>query len=129
MPGGKSVKGTSCGQPKDNTVTSLWQKTPPSPMDSSITQAYMDKFLQEMRPEICSLKLEVKVFIHKLKQEVNKLGWHVDGLEHTVGPRTEDQEALRCYVASLEEQQIKLQLKQQDLENRSRRKNIRLENS
>ncbi|KAJ1091958.1 hypothetical protein NDU88_005072 [Pleurodeles waltl] len=42
-------------------------------------------------------------------------------LEHTLVSCTEDQKVLWCKIANLEDQQIDLQMKQEDLKNRSRR--------
>ncbi|KAJ1124104.1 hypothetical protein NDU88_002566 [Pleurodeles waltl] len=135
------MKDTSSGLPRDNPFTSLWQKTPSTIMDSSdtppvspsentfvapITQAYMDKFLQEHRSEIVFLKSEVKTCIHELKCEVKKQCGHVDDLKHTCDTRSEDQVALWYKGGTLGEQHIELQLKQEDLENKRKRTNIRI---
>ncbi|KAJ1194574.1 hypothetical protein NDU88_003862 [Pleurodeles waltl] len=48
----------------------------------------------------------------------------MDDLEHTVDARPEEQEALWRRIAILVKQQIKLQLKQEDLEKRSRGNSI-----
>ncbi|KAJ1150674.1 hypothetical protein NDU88_003464 [Pleurodeles waltl] len=53
-------------------------------------------------------------------------GGRVADLEHTIDSRSEDQEALWRKVTALEEQQIDLQVMQEDIENKSRRNNIRI---
>ncbi|KAJ1149022.1 hypothetical protein NDU88_001843 [Pleurodeles waltl] len=65
-------------------------------------------FAPEICSEIVSLKTDLKSCIKDIKRYVT---------EHTVDARSEDQEILWWHMATLEEHHIKLQAKQEDLEN------------
>lgn len=91
-----------------------------------VTQSFMAQFMQELKSEIGSLRSEVQACVKDLRKEVGELGGRMDDMEKTLDARTEDQEHLWQRLATLEEQHIELQVKQEDLENRGRRNNIRL---
>ncbi|KAJ1164297.1 hypothetical protein NDU88_004742 [Pleurodeles waltl] len=77
-----------------------------------LTQAYMDKFLSELRAEIGSLKADFKSCMHNLKCNMeDSLGERVNDMEQALESRTEDLEALYRRISILEGQQINLQLK------------------
>ncbi|KAJ1132052.1 hypothetical protein NDU88_010382 [Pleurodeles waltl] len=76
--------------------------------------------------KLALIKSELKTGIHKLNRKVNKLGERVDDLEHAVDTPSEDQETLWCKVMAVAEQQIELQMKQEDCENRSWKNYIRI---
>ncbi|KAJ1134921.1 hypothetical protein NDU88_001367 [Pleurodeles waltl] len=118
--------------PRDTTVTSLWNKAeaeeekqlkrdPCLEMENQATtpntQEFLSQFLQQMRSEIGSLKTDFKTRLHDLPKEVTELGDRVSNLGHATDALSEDQEMLWCRMAILEEQQIELQIKPEDLEN------------
>ncbi|KAJ1115925.1 hypothetical protein NDU88_004145 [Pleurodeles waltl] len=73
-----------------------------------------------------TLKDNLKSCIREVQKEVTEVDERVDDLERTIDAREQDQKMVwRCMV-TLEEQHIELQLKQEDLENRSRRNNVRI---
>ncbi|KAJ1171259.1 hypothetical protein NDU88_003129 [Pleurodeles waltl] len=95
--------------------------TPPS---FSVTQDYMEKFLVDIRQEICSLKTDFKSCLNDLRKDVTAVRESKDALKRIVGSRSEDQEEFWRRLNALEEQHIKLQTKQKDLENGGCRNNL-----
>ncbi|KAJ1100331.1 hypothetical protein NDU88_005417 [Pleurodeles waltl] len=92
----------------------------------NITQDILTRFLQEIRREIGLLKDDLKSCIKVVRQEVTEIGSRVDNLEQTVDTRSEDQELMWRRMTTLEQQNIELQSKQEDLENGSRQNNLRI---
>ncbi|KAJ1118484.1 hypothetical protein NDU88_006675 [Pleurodeles waltl] len=139
MSQGKSTKVPFRTGAKDISLTCLCQKTQLPTMPSSnettevpqaptsgatLTKAYLDNFLNELRAEIGSLKTKLKACMHNIKQDINGLGERVNKMELTQDSRSEDFEVLCRKVSTLKDQQINFQLKQEDLENQSWRNNI-----
>ncbi|KAJ1084544.1 hypothetical protein NDU88_004691 [Pleurodeles waltl] len=93
-----------------------------SPALVTVIQDILTHFLQEILSEIGSLKDDLKSCIKEVRHEVTEIGNWVDDLERTVDARSEDQEQLWRWVKALEKQNIELQSKQEDLENRSQHK-------
>ncbi|KAJ1186726.1 hypothetical protein NDU88_003507 [Pleurodeles waltl] len=88
---------------------------PPTP--TNVTQNILTQFLQEICAEIGSLNDNFKLCSKDVCREVTEIGSRVDDLEHTVDTRAEDQEFLWRCVNALEQQNIELQSKQEDLGN------------
>ncbi|KAJ1152877.1 hypothetical protein NDU88_005651 [Pleurodeles waltl] len=82
----------------------------------SISQDYMTHFLQEINSEIGSLNADFKSCLWDLEKDVSKIEGSVDDLEYSVDTRPEDQEMIWCCAGILEDLQIELQAKQEDLE-------------
>ncbi|KAJ1118708.1 hypothetical protein NDU88_006896 [Pleurodeles waltl] len=91
-----------------------------------ITQNYMNHFLKEIGSGITSLKDDLKSCIRDVQKEMPEVGGRVDDLECTVDAQAEDQEMLWRLIVTLEEQQIELHLKQDNLENGSHQNNVRI---
>ncbi|KAJ1112165.1 hypothetical protein NDU88_000433 [Pleurodeles waltl] len=91
-----------------------------------IPQEYMDRFFKEIRYDISLIKIDIKLCLQDIRKEVSEIGGRLEDLERTVDAHTQDQEMLWHRVATLEEQQVKLEAKQEHLGNRSSRNNIRI---
>ncbi|KAJ1098820.1 hypothetical protein NDU88_003927 [Pleurodeles waltl] len=79
-------------------------ETSETPVAPPITQYYMAQFLNDIKQETGSLKADFKTCIQDLCRDVVEVGTRVDGLQHTMDSRTEDQEMqMRC-VITLEDQ-------------------------
>ncbi|KAJ1127489.1 hypothetical protein NDU88_005888 [Pleurodeles waltl] len=97
-----------------------------NPAPTPISQEDLSLFLQEIRSENSFLKTDAKTWLRDLRKELSELGDRFANLERTTHARSEDQEMLWLRMAVLEDHQIELQIKQEDLENRSRHNNIRI---
>ncbi|KAJ1107488.1 hypothetical protein NDU88_004878 [Pleurodeles waltl] len=124
---------------RDAFVTYLWSKSKLADMSSKgdsapqapevsttqpISQEYMEKFLNDTRLEIDCLKTDFTSCMQDLRRDITEVGSCVDDLERTMYSRTENQEMLWRRMTALEEQQIELQAKQEDLENHSCRNKV-----
>ncbi|KAJ1133491.1 hypothetical protein NDU88_011779 [Pleurodeles waltl] len=80
-----------------------------------ITQDYMAQFLNDIKQEIGSLRVDFKTCLQDLQRDITEVGTRVDDLEHTMDSCTEDQKVLIQLVMALKNQHGELQAKQKAL--------------
>ncbi|KAJ1102070.1 hypothetical protein NDU88_007128 [Pleurodeles waltl] len=93
---------------------------------SPVTKGFLTSLFDSLRGDIQELRRDISQEVRELRGEVSSLGEHVSQLEDNEIPRGEGVAGLQQEVVRLREQQDLLQMVVEDLENRSRRQNIRI---
>ena len=84
----------------------------------------METLIGSLRADIQEIRRDFAVAIKELKMDILDIGQRVSDLEDAGDVRGNELELLRKEVISLPDQIIDLQSHSEDLENRSRRRNI-----
>ncbi|KAJ1211781.1 hypothetical protein NDU88_007135 [Pleurodeles waltl] len=91
-----------------------------------LTRAFMEQLFESLCDDLATLKREIAADVKDLKMEVIYLGQCVDTVEQAQDAREDELDGHRRELLSLQDKNQELQYQIEDLENRSRRSNIRV---
>ncbi|KAJ1197662.1 hypothetical protein NDU88_001518 [Pleurodeles waltl] len=91
-----------------------------------LTRAFMEQLFGSLCEDFAMLKRDIAADIKDLKKEMIDLGQRMDSVEQTQDVREEELDCHRRELLTLQDKNQDLQYQLEDLENRSRRSNIRL---
>ncbi|KAJ1097787.1 hypothetical protein NDU88_002904 [Pleurodeles waltl] len=90
------------------------------------TKSFLTSLFDSLRVDLQELRWDISQEVRDLRSDLTSLGERVSNIEDSEISRGEEVEQLQQEVLRLREQQEQLQLMAEDLENRSRRHNIRI---
>ncbi|KAJ1082391.1 hypothetical protein NDU88_002559 [Pleurodeles waltl] len=91
-----------------------------------VTKAFMRQLFEALREDLAALRQDLATTVKELKGEVMELAQRVNTMEHTWYRQEEDLDLHRQMIIALQDSNQDLQYRLEDLENRSRRSNIRI---
>ncbi|KAJ1135505.1 hypothetical protein NDU88_001944 [Pleurodeles waltl] len=90
------------------------------------TLTFLESLFEALRADITTLKQDRTRDIKGLTKDMNELGDRVDTLKRTADTQGEELDAHRREILELQNRNADLRYQVEDLENRSRRANIRI---
>ena len=97
-----------------------------TPKEEPVTRAFMEELFTSLREDILVFKGEMIKDLKNMQSDVTDIGNRVSTLETLSDAKEEELEFYRQDLMTLKEQNMDLQLHLEDLENRSRRSNVRI---
>ncbi|KAJ1217494.1 hypothetical protein NDU88_005088 [Pleurodeles waltl] len=91
-----------------------------------LMRAFMEQLFESLLNDLATLKREIAADIKDLKREGIDLGQRVDTVEQAQDARKDELDCHRRELLTLQDKNQELQYQIEDLENRSRRSNIRI---
>ncbi|KAJ1152491.1 hypothetical protein NDU88_005266 [Pleurodeles waltl] len=92
-----------------------------------VTKASIEQLFGALREDLAALRQELTTTVKELKGEVMELGQRVDTMERTCNRPEKDLDLYLQEIVALQDSNGDLQYRLEDLENRSRRSNIRIQ--
>ncbi|KAJ1120361.1 hypothetical protein NDU88_008532 [Pleurodeles waltl] len=94
--------------------------------EAPLTRTFMEQLFGSLLEDFATLKREIAAEVKDLRREVTNLGQRVDTLEQTYDAREKEVDSHRWELITMHDKNQELQYQLEDLENGSRRSNIRV---